>query len=154
MPERSVSHDSFTVERAYDAAPEQVFAAWADPEAKLNWFGPPDDNHEHYELDFQVGGREYSRGKVPGGDGTYSYDARYQDIVPDERIVYSYVMHLGDARISVSVGTVELRPEGDGTRLIYTEQGAYLDGLDTAEQRAGGTGGMLDALGEYLAANR
>jgi uncharacterized protein YndB with AHSA1/START domain len=154
MPERSVTHATFAVERAYDAAPARVFAAWADPDAKSTWFGPPEEDMEQYELDFQVGGREYSRGKVPGGDGTYAYEARYQDIVPDERIVYSYDMHFGDARISVSLGTVELEPDGDGTRLTYTEQGAFLDGLDSPQEREGGTGGLLDALGEYLAENR
>ena len=119
MPERSVTHDTFAVERTYDASPARVFAAWADPEAKSSWFGPPDE-----------------------------------DIVPDERIVYAYDMHLEDTRISVSLSTVELKPDGDATRLIYTEQGAYLDGLDSSEQRQGGTGGLLDALGEYLARNR
>jgi uncharacterized protein YndB with AHSA1/START domain len=154
MPERSVTHDTFAVERTYDASPARVFAAWADPEAKSSWFGPPDEDNEQYELDFQVGGREYSRGNVPGGNGTYTYDARYQDIVPDERIVYAYDMHLEDTRISVSLSTVELKPDGDATQLIYTEQGAYLDGLDSSEQRQRGTGGLLDALEEYLARNR
>jgi len=42
----------------------------------------------------------------------------------------SYEMHIDQARISVSLATTELRSERTGTRLIYTEQGAYLDGLD------------------------
>jgi hypothetical protein len=60
-------------------------------------------------------------------------------------------MHAGGSRISVSLGTVEFEPDGAGTRLTYTEQGAYLDGLDTPEQRQQGTGGLFDALGEELA---
>ncbi|HEX2436258.1 MAG TPA: SRPBCC family protein [Solirubrobacterales bacterium] len=154
MPEtdRSVNHSTFVVERTFDAAPPRVFAAWADPEAKARWFGNPDQGVAEYELDFQVGGREYNRGEVEGQE--YTYEARYQDIVPDERIVYAYDMHVGDRRISVSLGTVELEPEGDGTRLTYTEQGAYLDGLDTPEQRQSGTGGLFDALAEELARER
>ncbi len=154
MPERSVTHATFAVERTYDATPARVFAAWADPEAKARWFGPPDEGVEEFELDFQVGGREFSRGTVPDGEGTYIYEARYQDIVPDERIVYAYDMHLDGTRISVSLGTVELKPDGDGTALTYTEQGAFLDGLDDPEQRKQGTGGLLDALGEELARER
>jgi uncharacterized protein YndB with AHSA1/START domain len=84
----------------------------------------------------------------------YTYEARYQDIVPDERIVYAYDMHTDGQRISVSLGTVQLKPDGDGTRLTYTEQGAYLDGLDTPEQRQQGTGGLFDALAEELARDR
>ena len=151
-PDRSVNHATFAVERTYDASPGRVFAAWADPEAKALWFGNPDQGVAEYELDFQVGGREFNRGTVEGQD--YTYEARYQDIVPDERIVYAYDMHAGGRRISVSLGTVQLKPEGDGTRLTYTEQGAYLDGLDTPEQREQGSGGLFDALGEYLARER
>ena len=151
-PDRSVNHATFVVERTYDAAPQRVFAAWADPEAKARWFGNPDQGVAEYELDFRVGGREFNRGTVEGQ--VYTYEARYQDIVPDERIVYAYDMYMGDSRISVSLGTIQLEPQGDGTRLTYTEQGAYLDRLDTPEQRQQGTGGLFDALGEELARGR
>ena len=143
MSERSVEHATFTVRRTYEASPARVFAAWADPEAKARWFGG--GRAEEHELEFRLGGREFSRGSAPNGQ-TYTYEARYQDIVPDERIVYAYDLQLDEARISVSLGTVQLEPEGDGTRLTYTEQGAYLDGLDEPEAREQGTGGLLDAL--------
>jgi len=70
--------------------------------------------------------------------------------VPDRRIVYAYDMHLGDTRISVSLGTVQIEPADSGTRLTYTEQGAFLDGLDTPEAREHGTRELLDALGTML----
>jgi uncharacterized protein YndB with AHSA1/START domain len=149
MTERSVTHATFVVERTYDASPDRVFAAWADPAAKARWFGNPDDGVDEFELDFRVGGRELSRGTAPNGKA-YTYEARYQDIVPDDRIVYAYDMHLEEARISVSLSTVQLSPEGEGTRLTYTEQGAFLDGLDTPEQREQGSGALFDALGEEL----
>jgi uncharacterized protein YndB with AHSA1/START domain len=148
MSERSVEHSTFVLERTYDASPARVFAAWADPEAKARWFGDPETGVAEFELDFRVGGREFNRGTVEGNP--YTYEGRYQDIVPDERIVYAYDMHLDGTRISVSLGTVELKPNGEGTRLTYTEQGAFLDGLDTPEQRQQGTGGLLDALGAEL----
>jgi uncharacterized protein YndB with AHSA1/START domain len=153
MSERSVTHATFVVKRTYDAAPGQVFAAWADPAAKARWFGNPDDGVDEFELDFRVGGREVNRGTAPNGKA-YTFEARYQDIVPDERIVYAYDMHIEEARISVSLSTVQLSPESEGTRLTYTEQGAFLDGLDTPEQREQGTGGLLDALGEELRKER
>jgi uncharacterized protein YndB with AHSA1/START domain len=149
MTERSVTHATFAVERTYDASPARVFAAWADPTAKARWFGDPDQGVTEFELDFRVGGREINRGTGPDGR-TYTFEGRYQDIVPDERIVYAYDMHLDGTRISVSLGTVELKPNGEGTRLTYTEQGAFLDGLDTPDQRQQGTGGLLDALGAEL----
>jgi uncharacterized protein YndB with AHSA1/START domain len=148
VSERSVTHETFAVERTYPAPPSRVFAAWSDPEAKARWFGDPESGVEEFELDFRVGGREFNRGVVEGN--VYTYEARYQDIVPDERFVYAYDMHMGDQRISVSLGTVELKSNGGGTRLIYTEQGAFLDGLDSADQRKSGTGQLLDALAKYL----
>jgi uncharacterized protein YndB with AHSA1/START domain len=149
MTGRSVEHATFAVERTYEASPARVFAAWADPAAKGRWFGSPDDRAGELELDFRVGGRELNRGTAPTGQ-TYTFEAYYQDIVPDERIVYTYEMQLDDQRISVSLATVELTPLAAGTRLIYTEQGAFLDGLDAPAQREQGTGGLLDALGEEL----
>ncbi len=150
MTERSVTHATFVVERTYDAAPARVFAAWADPAAKARWFAGPEDWEDgEAEYDFRIGSHERTSGGPPGGP-VYALDARYQDIVPDQRIVYTYDMHLDEARISVSLATVELKPAAAGTRLIYTEQGAYLDGLDTPDKRAQGTGSLLDALGAEL----
>ena len=37
-----------------------------------------------------------------------------------------------------------------GTRLIFTEQGTYLDGHDTPELREHGTKAMLNILGDVL----
>lgn len=148
MTQRSVTHAKFTVERTYDAPPAEVFAAWATAEAKAEWFGGDD-----YELDFRIGGREINRGGPDGGP-VFTYEARYHDIVDNERIVYAYDMYMGDTRISVSLSTIELSTADAGTRLVYTEYGAYLDGHDTPQQRESGTGEIFDALGAALARQR
>ena len=96
------------------------------------------------------GGRERSQGAAPDGRA-YSYEALYQDIVPAQRIVYTYDMHLQGTRISVSLATVEFTAVGDnGTRLVFTEQGAFLDGYESPASRAGGMGGLLDSLEKEL----
>jgi uncharacterized protein YndB with AHSA1/START domain len=147
MSARTVEHGTFVVERTYIASPDRVFAAWADPRAKSRWFVDPDAD---LQLDFRVGGWERHHGAAPDGN-PYSYEAVYQDIVPAERIVYTYSMHLRETRISVSLATVEFTPVGDdGTRLIFTEQGAFLDGHELPAQRAEGMGSLLDALGRAL----
>lgn len=149
-PVRTVSHGTFTVERTYPVPPARVFAAWASKKAKARWFaGAAQD--PAYENDFRIGGREYSSGEAPGGGVTFTYEAHYQDIVPDTRIIYSYVMHINGNRTSVSIGTVDLKAAGKGTRLVYTEQGAFLDGFDNPAEREEGTRQLLDALGKELA---
>jgi uncharacterized protein YndB with AHSA1/START domain len=128
-----------------------VFNAFADPDIKKQWWDDDDiEKDAAHVIDFRVGGRESMAGSVPDGSATFTFDAVYQDIVPDSRFVYTYEMTMNGQRISVSVATFEFFPDDAGTRLVLTEQGAYLDGLDTSEQREAGTRGLLDALATYL----
>lgn len=146
MTQRSVTHHTMVLQRTYDAAPARVFAAWSDPELKTRWFkGPEDWESSEFSMDFRVGGREVNRGGPPGGT-VHVYEGVYHDIVPDQRIIYSYEMRADQTRISVSLATVEFKPEGSGTRLVLTEQGAFLDGFDQPELREQGTHHLLDAL--------
>jgi uncharacterized protein YndB with AHSA1/START domain len=148
---RTVVHDTFVLDRTYPATPSRVFGAFADPGAKKQWFGDPDiEKNAPHELDFRIGGRESLAGDIPGGGATFTFDAVYQDIVDNERIVYTYEMKMNGHRISVSVATLEFLPAEGGTRLVLTEQGAYLDGLDNNAQREEGTRELLDALATYL----
>jgi uncharacterized protein YndB with AHSA1/START domain len=133
-----------------------VFAAFASAEAKDAWgdtggLDPVEGEAGTQEFDFRTGGRERFAHNWQGT--VYRYDALYYDIVPDQRIVYSYEMYADDVRISVSVATIELAESGEGTALTWTEQGAYLDGIDgpeAATAREGGTSDMLDGLTRYL----
>lgn len=150
MTERSVTHATFTLDRSYDASPAEVFRAHSDPVIKRRWFVEGEGwDIESYDLDFRVGGRETSSFRYKGGD-LIRYDCVFQDIVQDQRIIAAYSMTIGDRRISASLGTTELRPEGQGTRLAYTEQGAYLDGYDDVEGRKTGSGTLLEALAREL----
>jgi hypothetical protein len=48
--------------------------------------------------------------------------------------------------VACQIRVSEFRPDATGTRLVFTEQGAYLDGHDTPEQREHGTRELLNAL--------
>lgn len=143
MNERFVKHGTFVVERMYSASPERVYHAWADPMAKAKWFSKPEI------FDFRVGGREYSSGGPPEGP-IFTFDAVYQELVPEQRIVYTYTLDSNGVRLSVSITTVEFIQAEGGTKLIFTEQGAFFDGHDTLEIREHGTNLMLDALGKVV----
>jgi uncharacterized protein YndB with AHSA1/START domain len=146
MTERSIAHGSFTVIRTYPASRARVWQAWSDPVAKAKWFGSPGRPGDIF--DFREGGREYTKAEF-GGD-TYTVDIRYEEILPGERIIYTYAMTMNGQRISVSVATIELEDDGAGTRLTVVEHGAYLDGLDNMRQREEGTCALMDTLGTTL----
>jgi len=148
---RPVVHAMFCIERSYAASPARVFKALTDPAAKAQWFaGGEDQTILVREMDARPGGRERVQGRWSNGLVT-TFDAIYHDVVPDRRIVYSYEMHLDERKISVSLATFELKPAGSGTRVVMTEQGAFLDGYDDAGSREQGSGFLLDALGRSLA---
>ena len=150
---RSVVHASFTLERTYDAPVERVYRALSDQAAKAKWFGGTEGQWRQIEraMDFRVGGRERLKGQWEGGVVS-TFDAVYHDIVPSERIVYTYEMHLDEKKISVSLATMQITSAGPGrATLKVTEQGAFLDGYDDAGSRERGTGFLLDKLGASLA---
>jgi len=132
-------------------APAKVFNAFADPMAKAHWFAGPDEwvkGESRY--DFRVGGRE-SNSIGPKGGPVHCFECLYYDIVPDQRIIYAYEMHLDQKRISVSLTTIEFKPTNGGTRLTFTEYGVFLDGYDGAKERQEGSRWLLDKLGAALA---
>jgi uncharacterized protein YndB with AHSA1/START domain len=148
--ERSQVHATFVIERTYPAPVEAVWHALSDNDARDQWFGGGSafaaDNKSH---DFRVGGHGLEDGQWHEGPRS-RFVSTYTDIVDLQRIVFTYDMWVDGAHMSTSLTTIVLEPDGDGTRLTYTEQGVHLDGLDSIEGREEGTGGLLDQLGAYL----
>lgn len=141
-----IVHDTFTLERRYPAQLRRVFHAWADPQIKARWFAGASAG---YELDFCPNGIE--RNRVVTSDGkSLTWESLYRDIVPDERIVYTSVLYEDGALLTASLTTVEFAADGDGTRLVLVETGAYLDGREQPAWREKGTGDWLDALDRLL----
>lgn len=144
---RSIKHGSFTIDRKLDIDPAVVFRAWTDPAVKARWFSGPVDKWTETlrEMDVRIGGRERLVGQFSEGSES-RFDAVYIDVVPDRRLVYSYEMHWQGKKISVSLASIEFVAAGRGTKLIVTEQGAFLDGFDDGGSRERGTESLLDNL--------
>jgi uncharacterized protein YndB with AHSA1/START domain len=152
MSDRTVSHSTFVIERAFPAPPAQVFRALADPARKRRWFAEGEGFAlDSFEMDFRVGGFERSRFRFAAGaplpDGTAcANDSVYLDIVTNERVVLAYTMTVGGSRISASQSTFELLAEGKGTRLVFTEQAAFFPGADGPQVREAGWRSLIDQL--------
>jgi uncharacterized protein YndB with AHSA1/START domain len=146
-----VVHATFHLQRSYPAPIARVWKALTVQAAKQKWFSGTPDRWELLErhMDVRVGGTERLWGRWESGVVS-KFDATYYDVVPNERLVYSYVMHIDDRKISVSLATVQLTVEDGKTRLKLAEQGAFLDGYDDAGSREQGTNDLLDALGASL----
>jgi len=151
--ERSQTHATFVIERNYPVPVSAVWHALSDNDARDQWFGGGAEfDVEEKSHDFRVGGRGIEYGKWHGGP-TSRFASVYTDIIDLQRMVFTYDMWVDDRHMSTSLTTIALEPDGDGTRLTYTEQGVHLDGLDTVEGREEGTRGLLDLLGSFLVDN-
>lgn len=146
----TIEHGSFTLTQSYKAAPARVRRAFSDPADKRRWFvDSPGFSTFDYRLDCRCGGSEFWHGTAP--DGTkVTMSARITEARPGARLVLSYEMTLNGRLLSLSLLTVEFRPDGAGTALTLTEHVAHLDGLGTTAERKGGTEGLLAALGAHL----
>jgi len=102
------------------------------------------------EHDFRVGGiNKLTFG--PQGQIPYTEDCRYEDIVENQRIVYSMTIDSGAERLTASLVTIEFSGAGEATDLVATDQIAILSGGDSAAERERGWGETLGRLTLVLA---
>lgn len=155
MEQPKVIHSTFVVERTFPKPPETVFAAFADLAKARRWYA---EGKEHelleFTVDFRVGGTQTLRyrlgSKAPVAGMTIHNQARYQDIQPNRRIVTATTMDLEDKRILAAQVTVEFLPNGIGTDLILTNQGAFLESGLSPEMLETGWRGLLENLASEL----
>ena len=98
----AIAHATIVMERTYEAAPQRVFAAWSDVDARKRWSAPADNIRIEYEqADFREGGRDISRCIEPG-NADYVATVTYLDIRKDQRIVFAEDVVHGAKRVSAA----------------------------------------------------
>ena len=156
MPEPNVNHSTFVDERAYPQSPARVFASFAQAGRKRRWYAEGEHEIQEYDLDFRVGGAEHFRYRFKEGHpiagSEINNESMYQDIVPEQRIVFTQKMSLNGKPVSVAVITLEFLPAGEGTDLVLTNQGTYVGWPDGAKMVEMGWNGLLDRLRGDVAA--
>jgi uncharacterized protein YndB with AHSA1/START domain len=149
MSKATVEHATITLERRFRASPARVFSAWADATERKRWDVPGEGwVVVQHEQDFRVGGREVSR-FGPREDPQYYSEGSYLEILQDRRIISAGTMRDKGGRTTATLNTVELIPEGEGTKLVLTDQSAFFGGERPAD-RQGGWEQILDRLERYL----
>jgi len=151
--ERRIARAGFTLTRDYPVPVERTWAAFAEEDQKLAWFGDADTfERGEWAFDFRVGGRDIAEGRFH--DGPVSrYVGTYTDIVDHVRIVTTYDMWLDGVHMSTSVASFEFDSVDAGTRFTHAEHGVFLDQFwADGPNREAGSRGLLDLLGDHLAA--
>jgi uncharacterized protein YndB with AHSA1/START domain len=156
--ESTALHNTFILERNFPQRLSRVFSAFAQPALKRRWYA--EGNHEilDFHMDFRLGGIERFRYRFreghPIAGSEIANEGVYQDIVDNKRIVTTTRMALNGKTILVMLATFEFLPAGDGTDLILTHQGAYIDWPDGVKMIEMGWRSLIDRLAAEVAGSQ
>jgi uncharacterized protein YndB with AHSA1/START domain len=148
-PNASLLHDTFEVERDYAATPRAIFAAYENPDERVQWSAPPGHGIEFRRTSFEIGGTDdYICG--PLGDLRYTGTLHYLDIERDSRIVFAERVAEGDTPLAISLVSWTFEPGGKGTRIRVLTQVMSLVGEDMLAGSRGGRSVVMDNLAAHL----
>lgn len=134
--------------RSFAAPRERVFRAFTAPAQMAKWWGPKGWTVPACTLDARPGGAWKTVMRSPEGrDHTVS--GIYREVVPPERLVYTWAWEGDGGRGHETVVTIELSETPGGTRLQLTQE---LFESDNARDRHNeGWSSSLDCLEAALA---
>lgn len=142
-------HATITLEHAYAAPVERVFAEFADPMARARWSPPSSDVLIYDETDFREGGRDVFR-CGPKGDPKFHGKTAYLLIVPNERVVSSETLDAEGRHLAVALTTLDFEADGQGTNLKVTLQMISFVGAGMVEGYESGNRSALENLARHL----
>lgn len=147
-PEPSVAE----VRRHFVAAPDRVFAAFADPLLVRRWLTPsPEIELEISWFDFRVGGTYRFAYHVPGGP-VMIVGGTFRAIERPRRIVFSWIIEPPDEHAGIpSEVNVTIAPHHDGTQLVIRHE--KFTRPDAVERHAAGWNGAMEQMTALLEAS-
>jgi uncharacterized protein YndB with AHSA1/START domain len=147
MPAPSTKSAEFLhLERTLPAPRSLVYQAFTDPSRMLQWFGPHGFVASGVQLDVRVGGTW--RGGMRGPDGRELVASGvYREVVPDQRLVFTYAWENEGVRGHETVCRLELADEGSQTHMTFS-QGPF----ETAANARDHQGGWSEAFEKLLQA--
>ena len=149
--EPSVVHATCVVERSFSKPASVVFGALSEPDKVRRWMtGGSHSELFEFRCEFLEGGTQILKYKMgpdsPIAGAVITNEARFQHIVPGERIVTASTMKMGDRIFSASQVTFEVVPKENGADLVITHQGVFFEGSDGPARREHGWNVLADNL--------
>ena len=141
---------SLTLQRRINAKPAKIYAAWTEPSQIVKWMHPYNNDVIHAEMDVRVGGRFRIVMRTPEGEDR-EVSGVYQEVVPDEKLVYTWVWRSTPERESVVTFTLRREGEGDGERTLLTLKHEQFADEAARDSHEGGWNQVLDGLARQFA---
>jgi uncharacterized protein YndB with AHSA1/START domain len=143
--------DAAELRRHLDAAPDLVFAAFADPALVRRWLTPnPEVRLDVLSFDFRVGGAYRFAYHVPGGQIMH-VNGVFRAIEPPTRLIFSWNIEPPDEHAGIeSEVTVTITRDGKGSRLLVRHE--KLARAGAGMRHAEGWRGALDQLASLFEA--
>lgn len=118
---------TLNMRRIFNAPRERVWRAWTQPEALLSWLGPSEWPAVHVEQDLRPGGAWRACLRSVADDRVLWQGGVYHEVVPPERLVFSFKWESDDhedgAPVDTLVTIVLTELSGSRTEMDFTHQG-------------------------------
>lgn len=147
-----IDRPTLRIQRLFDAPRALLWAAWTKPEMIVRWLGPVTWPAVSHSSDFRVGGRWNATLQSTAGEGTYHQSGVYLEIVPEERLVFTFAWadgHEDGTPVDTQVTIVLSDAPGGGTLLDFTH--AELKSALSAERHRQGWTSTFDRLDHWIA---
>jgi uncharacterized protein YndB with AHSA1/START domain len=153
--EPTAIHNTFAIESSFPQSPARVFSAFAQPALKRRWYAEGDHEIKDFHMDFRAGGSERFRYRFneghPIAGSEIANESVFQEITDEKRIVMTSRMSLNGKPIVVMIATFEFLPAKNGTDLILTHQGTYIDWPDGVKMIEMGWKSLIARLQKEIA---
>jgi uncharacterized protein YndB with AHSA1/START domain len=134
--------------RSFRASPERVFDAWLDPDSVGRWlFATPQGEMVRIQIEPQIGGRYTIVERREGVDVLHT--GTYLEIDRPRRLVFT--LQVPHHASNMDPLTIDVLPEGDGSRLVLTHHTAPAPAEELARYEQGWSTilrGLARQLGE------
>lgn len=137
--------------RVFDAPRELVWAAYTEPRHVPKWWGPGGPDTIVESMDVRPGGEW--RWVVRQGDDEYGFHGKYVEVVPPEKLVYTFVMESMPEELTYALTFDEVDGKTRLTSRTLFASKDHRDGVLSFGMEAGANAAW-DKLADVLASLR